>query len=238
MSLEHILTVFLKPAGLRLLARHASQFNHCLLDHYRTLFEVMSKLCGHINNEMKNTSHYALEAFLKQVNTHQTHWPNFTKTKKAPLLYSLFSSYRLHCWWQTILRSTKTSWSSSCRSSVASSKPGTRHIRSCPLPFEDMDSLQLYAFFFFFFALIALGTVWFFFVLHEIIPHLIIHVSIKVWHTTYIKKSFSHSRARRFAHRMWTWCTRSWYNAVSRCTWQSPMEMMTASTSCPASWTP
>ncbi|XP_065804990.1 DNA-dependent protein kinase catalytic subunit isoform X2 [Labrus bergylta] len=54
-------------AGLRLFARHASQFSGCLMDHYRALFEVMSKLCGHINVEMKKTSYYALEAFLKQV---------------------------------------------------------------------------------------------------------------------------------------------------------------------------
>ncbi|XP_034415705.1 DNA-dependent protein kinase catalytic subunit [Cyclopterus lumpus] len=54
-------------AGLRLLAKHASQFSSCLMDHYRALFEVMSKLCGHINAEMKKTSYYALEAFLKQV---------------------------------------------------------------------------------------------------------------------------------------------------------------------------
>ncbi|XP_075968746.1 DNA-dependent protein kinase catalytic subunit [Anarhichas minor] len=54
-------------AGLRLLARHASQFSSCLMDNYRALFEVMSRLCGHINAEMKKTSYYALEAFLKQV---------------------------------------------------------------------------------------------------------------------------------------------------------------------------
>ncbi|XP_068160133.1 DNA-dependent protein kinase catalytic subunit [Antennarius striatus] len=54
-------------AGLRLFSRHASQFSSCLMDHYRSLFEVMSKLCGHINAEMKKTSYYALEAFLKQV---------------------------------------------------------------------------------------------------------------------------------------------------------------------------
>lgn len=39
------------------------------MDHYRVLFDVMSKLCGHINGEMKKTSYYALEAFLKQVET-------------------------------------------------------------------------------------------------------------------------------------------------------------------------
>lgn len=60
-----------QTAGLRLLARHASQFSCCLMDHYRALFEVMSKLCGHINAEMKKTSYYALEAFLKQVNTYR-----------------------------------------------------------------------------------------------------------------------------------------------------------------------
>ncbi|CAL8293471.1 unnamed protein product [Lota lota] len=54
-------------AGLRLLGKHAAQFGSCLMDHYKALFEVMSKLCGHINGEMKKTSYYALEAFLKQV---------------------------------------------------------------------------------------------------------------------------------------------------------------------------
>ncbi|KAM9553657.1 DNA-dependent protein kinase catalytic subunit [Salvelinus alpinus] len=54
-------------AGLRLLAKHATQFSHLLMDHYRALFDVMSKLCGHINQEMKKTSYYALESFLKQV---------------------------------------------------------------------------------------------------------------------------------------------------------------------------
>uniref|UniRef100_A0A3Q2ZPC1 DNA-dependent protein kinase catalytic subunit n=1 Tax=Kryptolebias marmoratus TaxID=37003 RepID=A0A3Q2ZPC1_KRYMA len=53
--------------GLRLLARHVSQFRGCLMDHYRVLFETMCKLCGHINGEMKKTSYGALEAFLKQV---------------------------------------------------------------------------------------------------------------------------------------------------------------------------
>ncbi|CAN9506484.1 unnamed protein product [Ophioblennius macclurei] len=54
-------------AGLRLFAKHASQFSSCLMDHYRSLFDTMCKLCGHINAEMKKTSYYALEAFLKQV---------------------------------------------------------------------------------------------------------------------------------------------------------------------------
>ncbi|XP_028826126.1 DNA-dependent protein kinase catalytic subunit isoform X2 [Denticeps clupeoides] len=54
-------------AGLRLFAKHAVQFSSCLMEHCRVLFEVMSKLCGHINAEMKKTSYYALESFLKQV---------------------------------------------------------------------------------------------------------------------------------------------------------------------------
>ncbi|XP_075994169.1 DNA-dependent protein kinase catalytic subunit isoform X2 [Genypterus blacodes] len=54
-------------AGLRLIGKHASQFSNCLMDHHRGLFDVMSRLCGHINAEMKRTSYYALEAFLKQV---------------------------------------------------------------------------------------------------------------------------------------------------------------------------
>ncbi|XP_066538129.1 DNA-dependent protein kinase catalytic subunit [Hoplias malabaricus] len=54
-------------AGLKLFAKHAAQFSSCLMDHYRTVFDVMSKLCGHINSEMKKTSYFALEAFLKQV---------------------------------------------------------------------------------------------------------------------------------------------------------------------------
>ncbi|XP_060730052.1 DNA-dependent protein kinase catalytic subunit isoform X1 [Tachysurus vachellii] len=54
-------------AGLKLFTKHAGQFSSCLMDHYRTVFDVMSKLCGHINPEMKKTSYAALESFLKQV---------------------------------------------------------------------------------------------------------------------------------------------------------------------------
>ncbi|KAL6490371.1 hypothetical protein MHYP_G00007160 [Metynnis hypsauchen] len=54
-------------AGLKLFAKHAAQFSSCLMDHYRTVFDIMSKLCGHINGEMKKTSYMALESFLKQV---------------------------------------------------------------------------------------------------------------------------------------------------------------------------
>lgn len=65
--ITNIISLPPKTAGLHLLARHAAQFSSCLMDHYRVLFDVMSKLCGHINGEMKKTSYYALEAFLKQV---------------------------------------------------------------------------------------------------------------------------------------------------------------------------
>ncbi|KAF4089760.1 hypothetical protein AMELA_G00069750 [Ameiurus melas] len=54
-------------AALKLFTKHAGQFSSCLMDHYRTVFDVMSKLCGHINPEMKKTSYFALESFLKQV---------------------------------------------------------------------------------------------------------------------------------------------------------------------------
>uniref|UniRef100_A0A6Q2XXY4 DNA-dependent protein kinase catalytic subunit n=1 Tax=Esox lucius TaxID=8010 RepID=A0A6Q2XXY4_ESOLU len=60
-------TITPQVAGLRLFAKHSSQFSHLLIDHYRALFDAMSKLCGHINQEMKKTSYYALESFLKQV---------------------------------------------------------------------------------------------------------------------------------------------------------------------------
>ncbi|KAM9198416.1 DNA-dependent protein kinase catalytic subunit isoform 2-T2 [Dugong dugon] len=54
-------------AGLRLFALHASQFSTCLLDNYVSLFDLLSKWCGHTNSELKKAAHAALEAFLKQV---------------------------------------------------------------------------------------------------------------------------------------------------------------------------
>ncbi|XP_053414339.1 DNA-dependent protein kinase catalytic subunit [Nycticebus coucang] len=54
-------------AGLRLLTLHAPQFSACLLDNYISLFEVLSKLCGHTNVELKKAAYSALESFLKQV---------------------------------------------------------------------------------------------------------------------------------------------------------------------------
>lgn len=57
----------LLTAGLKLFAKHSSQFGICLMDHYTSIFDVMSKLCGHINGELKKRSYTALESFLKQV---------------------------------------------------------------------------------------------------------------------------------------------------------------------------
>uniref|UniRef100_H3B272 DNA-dependent protein kinase catalytic subunit n=1 Tax=Latimeria chalumnae TaxID=7897 RepID=H3B272_LATCH len=54
-------------AGLRMFALHANQFNTCLMDNYRSLFETMSKCCGHANGELKRAGYAALENFLKQV---------------------------------------------------------------------------------------------------------------------------------------------------------------------------
>lgn len=68
-KIHHPFMSVFSSAGLQLLAKHAFQFSSCFMDHYRTLFEVMSKLCGHINPEMRKAGSYALEAFLKQVKT-------------------------------------------------------------------------------------------------------------------------------------------------------------------------
>ncbi|XP_038665232.1 DNA-dependent protein kinase catalytic subunit isoform X1 [Scyliorhinus canicula] len=54
-------------AGLRLFTLHASQFSTCLMDSYQTLFEMMSKWCGHSNAEMKKGGYAALESFLKEI---------------------------------------------------------------------------------------------------------------------------------------------------------------------------
>ncbi|XP_051572291.1 DNA-dependent protein kinase catalytic subunit-like isoform X3 [Myxocyprinus asiaticus] len=56
-------------AGLKLFAKHSNQFGSCLIDHYMAIFDVMSKLCGHINGDLKKSSYLALESFLKQVAT-------------------------------------------------------------------------------------------------------------------------------------------------------------------------
>ncbi|XP_075444614.1 LOW QUALITY PROTEIN: DNA-dependent protein kinase catalytic subunit [Ascaphus truei] len=54
-------------AGLHLLTLHASQFSTYLMDNYRSLFEVMSKWCGHTNHDMKKLGFAALHSFLKQI---------------------------------------------------------------------------------------------------------------------------------------------------------------------------
>lgn len=127
---------------------------------------------------------------------------------------------RLQYWWQITSRSTKTSWSSSCRSSAASLRPWTQHIRNCPLQYEDMDSLQPYV--------------------HCLFDLIKKYFTINVCKCTdFLVCScfFYCSHARKFAHKTWTWCTRSSFSAVSRCIWLSLTGRMTASTSCPASWT-
>ncbi|XP_078072249.1 DNA-dependent protein kinase catalytic subunit isoform X3 [Mustelus asterias] len=54
-------------AGLRLFTLHASQFSTYLMDSYQTLFEMMSKWCGHSNAEVKKAGYAALESFLKEI---------------------------------------------------------------------------------------------------------------------------------------------------------------------------
>ncbi|XP_066480516.1 DNA-dependent protein kinase catalytic subunit [Tiliqua scincoides] len=54
-------------AGLHLFSVHAVQFTPCLLDNYISLYEIMSKWCGHQNAELKKAGHSALDAFLKQI---------------------------------------------------------------------------------------------------------------------------------------------------------------------------
>ncbi|XP_069477126.1 DNA-dependent protein kinase catalytic subunit [Ambystoma mexicanum] len=54
-------------AGLHLFTLHASQFSTYLMDSYRSLYEVMSRWCGHQNAELKKAGHSALDSFLKQI---------------------------------------------------------------------------------------------------------------------------------------------------------------------------
>ncbi|XP_041045109.1 DNA-dependent protein kinase catalytic subunit isoform X2 [Carcharodon carcharias] len=54
-------------AGLRLFTLHATQFSTFLMDSYQTLFEMMSKWCGHSNMEVKKAGYAALESFLKEI---------------------------------------------------------------------------------------------------------------------------------------------------------------------------
>nr|XP_033789602.1 DNA-dependent protein kinase catalytic subunit isoform X2 [Geotrypetes seraphini] len=68
-------------AGLHMLAVHASQFGSCLMDNYCSLFEVMSKWCGHINLDLKKAGHLALDSFLKQIALMVTHDAEAHKSK-------------------------------------------------------------------------------------------------------------------------------------------------------------
>ncbi|XP_078543449.1 DNA-dependent protein kinase catalytic subunit [Lissotriton helveticus] len=54
-------------AGLQLFTLHAAQFSTFLMDNYYSLFEAISKWCGHTNPELKKISHSALDSFLKQI---------------------------------------------------------------------------------------------------------------------------------------------------------------------------
>ncbi|XP_013928118.1 PREDICTED: DNA-dependent protein kinase catalytic subunit [Thamnophis sirtalis] len=56
-------------AGLHLFSKHAVQFSTCLLDNYASLFQTMSKWCGHQNAEVKKAGHSALDSFLKQISS-------------------------------------------------------------------------------------------------------------------------------------------------------------------------
>lgn len=86
--LEGTVCLSSQTAGLRLIGRHAAQFSSCLMEHHRALFETMCRLCGHINGEMKKTSYYALEAFLKQVEI----FPDLLICKCDLFLKTLFGS--------------------------------------------------------------------------------------------------------------------------------------------------
>lgn len=66
-SLSFYYNFYNLTAGLKLFTKHSNQFGSCLMDHYVSIFDVMSKLCGHINGELKKSSYVALESFLKQV---------------------------------------------------------------------------------------------------------------------------------------------------------------------------
>ncbi|KAL4240201.1 hypothetical protein ACF0H5_000995 [Mactra antiquata] len=54
-------------AGLRLLHRHASQFNQYLLDDYENMYNKLSYWCHHNNSEMSLLGLKAVESFLTQI---------------------------------------------------------------------------------------------------------------------------------------------------------------------------
>ncbi|XP_075070518.1 DNA-dependent protein kinase catalytic subunit-like [Mixophyes fleayi] len=79
-------------AGLNLLALHASQFSNYLMEHYQSLFEILSKWCGHTNQEMKKLAFAALDSFLKQVALLVT---NDAAAHKSKLQFFMEQFYRI-----------------------------------------------------------------------------------------------------------------------------------------------
>ncbi|XP_029447109.1 DNA-dependent protein kinase catalytic subunit isoform X2 [Rhinatrema bivittatum] len=79
-------------AGLHMLAIHACQFGACLMDNYRSLFEVMSKWCGHTNAELKKAGHLALDSFLKQIALMVT---NDAEAHKSKLQFFMDQFYKI-----------------------------------------------------------------------------------------------------------------------------------------------
>ncbi|KAM8966776.1 DNA-dependent protein kinase catalytic subunit [Pelodytes ibericus] len=79
-------------AGLQLLALHASQFNVYLMENYRSLFEVMSRWCGHSNHEMKKLSFAAMDSFLKQIAAIAT---NDAEAHKSTLTFFMEQFYKI-----------------------------------------------------------------------------------------------------------------------------------------------
>ncbi|XP_063779765.1 DNA-dependent protein kinase catalytic subunit [Pseudophryne corroboree] len=79
-------------AGLNLLALHASQFSNFLMDHYQSIFEMLSKWCGHLNHELKKCGFAALDSFLKQVALLVT---NDAVAHKSKLQFFMDQFYRI-----------------------------------------------------------------------------------------------------------------------------------------------
>nr|QOY44576.1 DNA-dependent protein kinase catalytic subunit [Alvinella pompejana] len=57
-------------SGLKLLAKHASQFNKFLLDEYKIMYERLAFWCHHHNRVMMHLGFSAMEAFFKQISAH------------------------------------------------------------------------------------------------------------------------------------------------------------------------
>ncbi|XP_053322155.1 DNA-dependent protein kinase catalytic subunit [Spea bombifrons] len=79
-------------AGLQLLACHASQFGSYLMENYQSLFQVVSKWCGHSNHEMRKLAVVAMDSFLKQVAAIVS---NDAETHKSKLKYFMDEFYKI-----------------------------------------------------------------------------------------------------------------------------------------------